>query len=244
LVPLIGIIIYAAIALITVGLIPVFHAGFTELVPSVLQWIVETLSDITLRIVYIAESLPFSQLSNSYISLFQLLLIFTFIFLFAQFLFSHRSRPLIIALASFFVFQLTILHGLIRQSAPQVVVFNQTDRSEISLYIRGKRRFLEIPENGVLPHPEKRILRLSDRSMAGFQAENPFQADVLILSKNAFFTMEQLLNLFNPSVIVLDSSIPRGAANQMKAECQQLGIKVHDVTQNGAFSINFSYLCP
>jgi competence protein ComEC len=67
---------------------------------------------------------------------------------------------------------------------------------------------------------------------------------VLILSKNAFFTMEQLINLFNPSVIVLDSSIPRGAANQMKAECQQLGIKVHDVTQNGAFSVNYAYLCP
>jgi competence protein ComEC len=75
--------------------------------------------------------------------------------------------------------------------------------------------------------------------MAGFQAENPFPADVLILSQNAFFSVEQLLHLFNPSVIVLDSSIPRSAANRMIAECRKLGIKVHDVTQNGAFSVPF-----
>ncbi|MEN6588192.1 MAG: ComEC/Rec2 family competence protein [Proteiniphilum sp.] len=243
-VPLIGIIIYAAIVLITVGSIPVLHTGFTEAVQSVLQWIAETLSGITLRIVYIAESLPFSQLSNSYISLFQLLLLFTFIFLFAQFLFTHRSRPLIIALASLFVFQLTVMHGKIGQSVPQLVVFNQTDKSEIALYVNGKRHFLEIPENGILPHPGRRILRLSDSSMAGYHADKPFQADVLILSQNAFFSMEQLRNLFNPSVIVLDSSIPRRAANRMNAEYQQLGIDVHDVTQKGAFSVNYSYLCP
>lgn len=243
-VPLIGMIIYAAIALITAGSIPVFHTGFAEVVQSVLQWMVETLSGITLHIVHIAESLPFSQLSNSYISLVQLLLLFTFLFLFAQFLFTHRSRPLIIALASFFVFQLTVMQGKIRPSVPQLVVFNQPDRSEITLYVNGKRHFLEIPENGILPHPGRRILRLSDSSMAGFQAEKPFQTDVLILSQNAFFSMEQLRTLFNPSVIVLDSSIPRSAANRMNAECQQLGIDVHDVTQNGAFSVNYAYLCP
>ena len=238
-VPLIGMIIYAAMALITVGSIPVFHIGFTEVVPSVLQWMVETLSGITLHIVYIAESLPFSQLTNNYISLAQLLLLFTFLFLFAQFLFTRHSRPLIIALASLFVLQVTVLNDKIRPSVPRLVVFNQPDRSEITLYVNGKRRFLEIPENGILPHPEKRILRLSDRSMAGFQTENPFPADVLILSQNAFFSVEQLLHLFNPSVIVLDSSIPRSAANRMIAECRRLGIKVHDVTQNGAFSVPF-----
>ena len=243
-VPLIEIIIYAAIVLITVGSIPVFHTGFTEVVQSVLQWIVETLSGITLRIVYIAESLPFSQLSDSYISLFQLLLIFTFIFLFAQFLFTHRSRPLIIALASLFVFQLTVTRGEVDESVPQLVVFNQTDRSEIALYVNGKRRFLEIPESGILPHPARRILRLSDSSLTAFHAESPFQVDVLILSQNAIFSTEQLLNLFNPSVIVLDSSLPRRAANRITNECQRLGIEVHDVTQKGAFSVNYSYFCP
>lgn len=238
-VPLIGMIIYAAIALITVGSIPVFHIGFTEVIPSVLQWMMETLSGITLRTVHIAESLPFSQLTDSYISWIQLLLLITFLFLFAQFLFAHRSRPLIIALASLFVLQVTILHDKIRPSLPQLVVFNQPDRSEITLYVNGRRRFLEIPENGILPHPEKRILRLSDRSMAGFQTENLFPADVLILSQNASFSVGQLLHLFNPSVIVLDSSIPRSAANRMIAECRRLGIKVHDVTQNGAFSVPF-----
>lgn len=231
-VPLVGVIIYASASLVVAGI-------FSDGLETILQWIVETLAGITLRIVRISESLPFAQVTDSHISAIQLLLLIIFVFLFACSLFTHRPRALIIALASLFAFQLSTLQGNLGKSAPQLVVFNSFERSEIGLFANGKRHFFDIPENGFLPYPGRSILRLSDSSLSNFQAENPFRVDVLILSQYANFRVGQLIDLVLPSVIVLDSSLSRKAAARMAAECQLLGIDVHDVTQNGAFSLNF-----
>jgi competence protein ComEC len=238
-VPLIGIIIYAAIILMSIGALNGLAAGLFNGVESALQWIVEALAGITLRIVHISESLPFAQLTDSYITEIQLLLLISFIYLFARFLFTHRPQPLIIALASLFAFQTASLLKGLDQPVPQLVVFNSSERSEIALFAHDKRYFMKIPDNGVLPHPQKRILRLSDNAIASYEAEEPFQVDVLVLSLDASFQVEQLLTLFNPAVIVLDSSLPRRTATRMRSECNRLGIEVHDVTQNGAYSVNY-----
>jgi len=96
-----------------------------------------------------------------------------------------------------------------------------------------------VPENGFLPHPGKSILRLSDDSLSGFYAEERFPIDILILSRCREFKIKQILGLINPSVIVLDSSLPRFTVNKVVRECDQSGIRVHDVTQNGAYSVIF-----
>lgn len=238
-VPLIGIVVYVTAALTAVGAINQAAAGIIDGLESVFQWVTEILAALTLRIVHISESFPFAQLTDNYISFIQLLLLTVFVFLFTGFLFSHRSRPLLIALISVFAFQLTLLQKELFEPAPQLVVFNSTGRSEIGLFVDGKRRFLNIPGNGFLPHTRERIFRLSDNSLADFIAMSPFQVDVLVLSENAEFHIEQLLSLFEPSLIVLDSSLPRRAAYRMGDECLQLGLEVHDVTQEGAFSLIF-----
>lgn len=238
-VPLIGIVIYATAALTAVGAINQATAGVIDGMESVFQWITETLATFTLRIVQISESLPFAQLTDSYISFIQLLLLIVFVFIFTRFLFSHRVRPLLIALISMFVFQLTSLQKELFEPAPQLVVFNRSGKSEIALFTEGKRHFLNIPGNGFLPHSRERIFRLSDNSLASLVAMSPFRVDVLVLSESAEFQIEQLLSLFEPSLIVLDSSLPRRAAHRMGKECLQLGIEVHDVTQEGAFSLIF-----
>ena len=238
-VPLIGIVIYAAAALMAVGAINRVAAGAMDGMESVFQWVAETLANVTLRIVHIFESLPFAQLTDNYISFIQMLLLITFVFSFTGFVFSHRARPLLIALTSMLAFQLSSLQKEIFKPAPQLVVFNNSGRSEITLFAEGKRHFLNIPGNGVLPHSRKRVLRLSDNSLAGFIAESPFRVDVLVLSENAGFHIGQLLLLIEPSLIVLDSSLPRNTANCMNAECLRLGVDVHNVTQEGAFSLIF-----
>lgn len=238
-VPLIGIIIYAAAALVAVGAINRVAAGFFDRIESVLQWVAETLTGITLRIVQISESLPFAQLADSFITTIQLPLMMLFVFLFARFLYTHRAKPLIIALISLFAFQMITLENQLRTPSPRLVVFNNPDRSEIALFTEGKRHFLPVPDNGFLPHPQKRILRLSDDALAGFVASSSFPVDILVLSNHAGFKMEQLISLFEPSLIVLDSSLPRSVTNRMTAECRQLGIHVHDVTKEGAFSLIF-----
>ncbi|MCE5180119.1 MAG: ComEC family competence protein [Porphyromonadaceae bacterium] len=238
-VPLIGIIIYASAALVAVDAINRMAAGFFDRIESLLQWIAETLTEITLRIVQISESLPFAQLADSFITTIQLPLMVLFVFLFATFLYTHRAEPLIIALASLFAFQMVTLENQLHKPPPQLVVFNSSGRSEIALFAEGKRHFLSVPGNGFLPHPQKRILHLSDDALAGFVALSPFPVDILVLSDHAGFKMGQLLSLFEPSLVVLDSSLPPGVANRMTVECGLLGIQVHDVTKEGAFSLIF-----
>jgi competence protein ComEC len=238
-VPIIGIVIYATVMLIAAGSLSFLHSGFVELLQTIFLWTVKNLTEITLHIVYISESLPFAQLSNGKISLLQLLLLFAFVIFSARFLFSHRSRPLIIAMASFFLFQWTITYDKLTKQPAQLVVFNNYGRSDIALFANMKRHAVEIPENGFLPHPDKRIFRLSDSSLSNYTADERFPLDLLILSHYRYFDIEQLLEVFDPSMIVLDSSLPRFAAVRMGIECKRFNIGVHDVRQNGAFSVNF-----
>jgi len=222
-----------------VGLINEATAGLIDQGEAMLQWIAETLADVTLRLVQISESLPFAQLTDNYITTIQLLLMLLFIFLFARFLLTHRARTLLTALSLLLAFQMTTLDNELHQPAPQLMIFNQSNRTEIALFADGKRHFLAIPDNGFIPHPQKRILHLSNNEITRFSAETPFPLDVLVLSKHAGFQVGQLVTLFTPSLIVLDSSIPRRAAQRICTESSKRGIDIHDVVRDGAFSLNF-----
>lgn len=238
-VPIIGIILYAALLLIAAGSLTFLDSGFIEWLQSIAQWIVKSLSELILRIVYISESLPFAQLASGQITLLQLVLLTASILFITRFLSSHRSGPLIIAMVTFFLFQCTITYNKLTQPPAQLVIFNDYNSSEIALFANRKRHSVEIPHNGFLPHPGKSIFRLSDGSLNNYSARERFPLDLLILSHYSYFDIEQLMEVFNPSMIVLDSSLPRFAAARMTKECNRLGIAVHDVTQNGALSVNF-----
>lgn len=238
-VPIIGLILYTSLLLLAAGSLSFLHVGLVELLQTFFLWTVKNLTEITLHIVYMAESLPFAQLSKGEISVLQLLLLFAFIIFFTRFLFSHRSQPLIVAMVTFLLFQWTITYDHCTVSPTQLVVFNHYEKSDIALFTDKQRHYVELPANGFLPHPDKSIFKLSDGSFNNYVAEDLFPLDILILSQYSYFDMKQLLGVFNPSMIVLDSSLPRFAADRMKKECNRLGIGVHDVTENGAFSVIF-----
>lgn len=238
-VPLVGIIIYSAAALMLAGMINEATAGLIDFAVVLLQWFAEKIAGFTLCIVQIADSMPFAQLTDNYITTFQLLLILTFIFLLSQFLQTHRAKTLISALSMILAFQMTSLDSLLRQPAPQLTIFNESNRSKIALFIDGKRHFLAIPENGFIPHSEKRIIRLSDNEISRFIAVTPLPLDVLVLSEHTDYQVEQLVSLFTPTIIVLDSSIPRRTAQRLCTESSKRGIDIHDVARDGAFSLNF-----
>ena len=92
-VPLVGLIIYSAVALMAVGLLNETIDGLIDRAAAILQWISEALASSTLAVVQISESLPFAQLTNNYITPIQLLLLLMFIFIFARYIYSHREEP-------------------------------------------------------------------------------------------------------------------------------------------------------
>lgn len=238
-VPLMSCILYSLVPLLVTGWLQASLSFIPEWLPQGFQQIVHRLTTATLHIVQFMESLPFAQLTGMQVSLIQALLLLLCVFLFSHYLFTRRPRPLIIALTSLLCFQLSLLQGQLQTTPPQLVVFNSAPASDISLFVHHKKQSLAIPENGFLSLPGKRILRLSDGSFAQYTADTTFPIDILILSQDCCFDLDQLCRLFQPSMIVLDSSLPRHAASRLSAVSRQQGIAVHDVRQKGAFSLTF-----
>ena len=238
-VPLMGIIIYSMIPLLFTGWLQASLSGFPEWLPQLLRHLVQLLTNAMLHIVQFMESLPCAQLTGLHISLPSAILLLLFIFLFSHFIYKQRLRTLIFALSSLLSFQLLLLREQLQTAPVQLVVFNSSPYSEISLYADETRYPIAIPDNGLLPHPRKKILRLSDGSFNHFTANVTFRVDILILSHYCCFDAEQLYRLFQPSLIVLDSSLPRYTAATIRNRCLARGIPIHDVRQNGAYSLNF-----
>ncbi|MBF6596637.1 MAG: ComEC family competence protein [Fermentimonas sp.] len=236
-VPLVAIIIYTVSPLIILSL-PIFiNSVFFEFIRTTLQWIVKTLIEITLYIVYFAEALPFSQIEDLNISILQTILLAGFIFIFTNWLFTKKPRSLIFSLTFMWVFLLVKTYNYTQLKQPELVVFNSKNKSEILLFHKNKRHFIEIPDNGLLPHHEKSIYRLSDCSILYNSTDESISLDILILSDYKNFNLEKILAIFNPSIIVIDSSLPSVLSKSVTNQCKLLGIVTHDVTKDGAFSI-------
>ena len=241
-VPLVGIIIYATFPLIIFGLLRSFQWDFINMIYTFFGWVEKTLIELLLKIVYISESIPLAQISGKKNSFIQLVLLLLIIYSFVLFLTKNRARLLIISLTALLLFQITITYENLTLPAPQLAVFNNPGRSEIAIYHKEKRHFIDIQENSFIPHPEKSILLISETDFSSYDTVNavkPFPLDVLILSQQEPSDIEQLLALFSPKLIVLDSSLPKYASKRIERECVLRSIKVHDVTEKGAFSLKF-----
>lgn len=111
-VPLIAMIIYTASPLIILSLPILINSPLFNSIRTVFQWILKTLIELTLKVVYFAESLPFSQLSNLKISIPQTVLLVSFIFVFSNWIFTKRPRSFILSLSIVLILMLTsIIHN-------------------------------------------------------------------------------------------------------------------------------------
>ncbi|MGI6520107.1 MAG: ComEC/Rec2 family competence protein [Fermentimonas sp.] len=236
-VPLISLVIYATVPLVAVSLFSFLQSSLLSWLETLFRWVLKMLINIVLWVVQFTETLPFAQVTDQYLSFPRLLFLLLFLYLFAWYLVSRRSRPLLVALTSLLLFFVIGSHERLTGGPTRLVVFNTPSTSEIAIFAEKRRHYVELPRNGLLPHPTKGILRLSDGEIERLHAEEPFPLHTLILSEYRYFNVNRLLNLFQPEVIVLDSSIPRYAARRLQAECGKLGVAVHDVTADGAYSI-------
>lgn len=238
-VPLLSLVIYASIPLIAVSLFPMNHFPLFTAIESAFRWILGTLVEIIFSVVNITETLPYAQLTNKHITFFQFVFLLIAIYFFIQFLHTRLSRPLLVALVATQLFLMSALHSRLTTVPPRLVVYNNPSSCDIGFYANNRRHFMELPASGMLPHPEKSILLLSDQIPDHLYVSEPIPLDVLILSQHNNFNIDQLLTLFSPKEVVLDSSLPWYAANRLKEECSIREVPLHDVSLQGAYSIYF-----
>ena len=80
----------------------------------------------------------------------------------------------------------------------------------------------------------KRIL-LVDSALAYQDGGNKIKVDVIILSKNAKISVTALANVFNCKQYVLDGSNSLWKIDKWKKECEELHLRCHAVSEQGAF---------
>lgn len=237
-VPIVGLIIHFTLA--TAALVLLKGGGFIffNLLFAISRWILKLLIDIVLHTVYLIESLPYSQITESYVTIPQMLLIISFTAILFLFLKHKRARQLITLEAFTLLFVLSVIQTKFNSDQNKFVVFNTPNRSEIGFYTNKKRVHDGIGRNGFVPVQSKRILLLSENLSGSFHAEEKARVDILILSEDETFAIENLNRLFHIGTIVFDSSTPQSVRNKWLRECRELGISAHDVSQHGAFVVN------
>lgn len=167
------------------------------------------------------------------------MLLFILVFFLARFFIKKRAKPLLVSQTAFLLFWMIQFFSSLETSESRMVVFNTPGKSDIGLFIHHKRHSISLPENGFIPHPEKKIIRLSEGFSDTLSRHEKFPVDVLILSSDKNFSIDKLLSVFQPEVIVFDSSLPRFSILRIAKESEKHGVKTHDVSQMGAYSIFF-----
>lgn len=238
-VPLVGLIIYVSFPMILAVVSRGIDFILFEWIFQMVRWIFRSLIQAVLQIVYCIESVPFSQFSGGYISVGQLFLLLVMVVLFSKFAHKKQAWQWIAVLSCSSLFLFSFVYDQLTRQPDSYVVFNKPDLSDIGLYVNRKRIYPDLTRNGLIPHREKKILVLSENRFNHMVTEKPFPLDVLVLSEDRTFSIGNLAALFHPELIVLDSSFPQPVRNNLVNECVVWGIPVHDVSENGAFYINF-----
>jgi len=238
-VPLTGLVMYAFFPLLLFAGLKLLGGGVLDFLYEASKGVIEFLIGLELKIVYFIESLPCAQLTGNHISIFQLLIIFAFLYTAIRFLQNKNGRTLLVSLGLVCIFLLTFIHSTCNAKPPRWMVFNKSGYTETGVFWKGKRILRAPVENEFIPSPSKKILRLSENRYSDAVSKTDLPVDILVLSHDGSFSLPALQKLFRPEVVVLDSSLPRSAANRMKRESLRLNIKIHDVSQMGAFSVNF-----
>lgn len=237
-VPLTGIAIYATVPILLLeGMRPHFHIVADGLYP-VCEWGLKMVVHLVLKVVYLVESLPYAELAVKQLSALQAFLLSLMVFFTFRFFGCRKAGSLISGLTCSLLLMLTLTFSNLYRDQMQLAVFNRTGFSDISLYGRGRRIYFEVEENGFIPHPTKKIVRLSENRYMGAKSDRPMEIDLLILSRDSTFSINQLSAIFSADKIVLDSSLPPHCRSRLVEECKKLGISFHDVGQDGAYFIN------
>lgn len=237
-VPLVSLVIYAVLPVILFsGLSQAGFIVFYSLFQTT-SWLLNTLIRVVIHIVYVFESLPYAQISNHYLSFFQVVLLFIVLFAFGGYMTKKRFNYLFVVLGSFLVFLLTDTHTIINGTLPRFIVYNRPGMSKLGIVVNNRSTTVIREGNGILPYSDKRIVKLSENIYPSKIAEKTFPVDFLILSSDNSFSMYTLNGYFLPKTVILDSSLSKHTVMRIIEECRQLHIKVHDVSQMGAFSIN------
>ena len=237
--PFIAIIIYSAVLLTFLSLLSFLNLGFIQILYNVVVVFIQFLIRVVLQIVYFFESLPFSVLEGFHISALQVFLIFAIIISLSLFVLHKHTSQLIALLATIALLLFTHSFTYLKEPVNQFFVYNSYSALDMGYIIDGQKIALPITTNQIIAHPTATIVLLTENSFKTKVSNQVLLVDFLILASDNSFSVTELTTFFQPKEIVIDASIGRYSAVKMKAECDKLNIAFYDISNSGAFLVNF-----
>lgn len=234
--PLIGIVIYFAFIL---SVISIYDLSILVLVQKLLGNLLQNLISIIFRIIYFFESLPFSIIDDYHITIIQVFIIFTGLFSLSFFITHKRANLLIAFLSSISLLFVTNTITYLNKPENQFVIYNNYTEPDMGYILNGKKVVCEAMSNKVIAHPKASILLLTNNEYKSKISGTSLSVDFLILSSDNSFSMNELINHFNPKTVITDSSLSPYVVEKIKRECNKLNITFHDISNSGAYSIKF-----
>lgn len=237
--PFVGVIIYSAGGLTFLTLLSSLNFGFIHLLIKIISTFIQFLINAVLKIVFFFESLPMSVIEGYYITTLQLFLIFATVMSFSYFMLHKHAKALISFLLSLTLLLSTNLVSYFKRTIDQFIVYNSYNESQMGYIISGEKIPLLADSMQTIPHPSASIILLTDNVYKSKTSDFALPVDYLILKSNNNFSMTELIAFYEPRKVIIDSSISRYAAEKIQNECKKLNIAFHDISNSGAFSVNF-----
>ena len=237
--PFIGLIIYLGASLTIVSFLMPFNLEFVQLLYELIEAFLQFFIKTVLQVVYFFESLPLSTLASNKISFPSLVFILIALYALAFFVFYKRAKMLLVFLTSIALLLLLHLSSHFIKPVDQLVVYNSFTQTEIAYRIDGQKTELHQLRNQVIYHPLSKVVLLTDNFYKAKKSEVSVDVDYLILATDNSFSMNELHSFYKPKKVILDASISRYAASRIEDECRKLNIAFHDISEMGAYSINF-----
>lgn len=238
-IPLIGLVMYSAIVLVFLSPFLLFNIRFID---TLFQWVenvVGFLINVVMRVVYFFQSLPMASIEGIDITILQLFLIFVCLFLLTHFLMQQRMISLISLLTSVILLLLTNTFSYINREPDRLVVSDGRNGVDITYIVNDNYIPLSFASNQVISHPSSNIVLLSENLYEAKTSKQKLAVDYLILTSDNTFSMKQLLKIYNPQNVVVDSSISKYTSQKICDECSNLNIPFYDISELGALSLFF-----
>ncbi len=260
-IPFASFIIYTAVALFILSPVPYISVG----VAFVLEWLLRILNYCIQFIHDIPHSLTITTINS-----FQVFLIFASVFVFMFYIENKKYRyvfGILILINSFFILNLFNNYNTLK--ARQIIVYSDNSNTHID-FIKGKNHSVfttdslalmktvqsfwinkklnnpqnisqnELFSNGFFLFQGKRICILTDMFLKNKTTENAFKIDYLIIGNKLKPKIKQILECVSPRKIIVDKSISKWYAEQIKQTCLERKIDFYSVAEHGVYILNIT----
>jgi len=254
-IPLSSLVIYLAIGLLMTSFVPYL----SEVVAFLLKWSLWALNHF---IIWIQE-LPYS-VSHISLDIRQTIVLFLAVFCLSGYYFTKKFAPLFIGLTSLLVaclFNLQVNYQTL--TSKRMIVYAGQKSMHVS-FINGNQHLVFTTDsveaekiaktfwqNQKLEKPKylsclplftnfegNKVFVLTDDLLNKKTAAIPLELDYLIIGNHQKLRIEQIFECVHPRQVIVDKSISKWYADNMKKACKMRKIKYYSVAEQGAFILN------